>query len=107
MLSNDEQAIYIEIEAFSEAWNKGDAKLAASFSTEDGVRVGVAGDIQHGRTDIEAAYDRLLHHTMSGAVIKQEKGSVRVLSPELAIWQGVLKSCHLVAALRLRAMSFR
>lgn len=91
MLSDDERAIYDEIEAFAQAWNKGDAQLAASLSTEDGVRVGVAGDVQHGRSEIEAAYDRLLHQTMPGAVIKQEKGNVRMLSPELAIWQGCIE----------------
>ncbi len=36
----EEQAIYKEIELFLEAWNQGDAKAAASFYTEDGVRVG-------------------------------------------------------------------
>ncbi len=87
MQSNDEQAIFSETEAFAEAWNKGDAKAAASFFTEDGVRVGAFGDVQHGRSEIEAAYDRLLHHTMPGAMVKQERGSVRRLSPDLAVWQ--------------------
>src|SRR5438094_570918 len=57
MQSNDEQAIFSEIEAFTDAWNKGDAKAAAAFFTEDGVRVGAFGDVQHGRTEIEAAYE--------------------------------------------------
>ena len=91
MQSNDEQAIFSEIEAFTEAWNKGDAQAAASFFTDDGVRVGAFGDVQHGRAELEAAYDRLLHQTMPGAVVKQEHGSVRMLSPELAIWQGGLE----------------
>lgn len=88
---SDEQAILIETEAFAAAWNGGDAKAAASFFTEDGVRVGAFGDIQHGRAEIEAAYDRLLHQTMPGASVKQERGSVRILSPDLAIWQGGLE----------------
>ena len=46
MNSNDEQAIFSETEAFSEAWNKGDAKTAASFYTNDGERVGAFGDVQ-------------------------------------------------------------
>jgi uncharacterized protein (TIGR02246 family) len=87
MLFNDEQAIISETEAFAEAWNKGDAKEAASFYTEDGVRVGAFGDVQHGRAEIEAAYERLLHQTMPGARVKQERGDVRMLSSELAVWQ--------------------
>lgn len=88
MINNDEQAIMNETASFAEAWSKGDAKAAASFYTEDGTRVGAFGDIQNGRSEIEAAYDRLLHQTMPGAVVKQERGSVRMLTPELAIWQG-------------------
>lgn len=88
MESNDEQAIIKEAAAFAEAWSNGDAKAAASFYTEDGVRVGAFGDVQHGRAEIEAAYDKLLHHTMPGAKVKQETGNVRMLSSDLAIWQG-------------------
>ena len=91
MYSNDEQAIFSETEAFSEAWNKGDAKTAASFYANDSARVSAFGDVQHGRAEIEAAYEKLLHQTMPGAVVKQERGNVRMLSSDLAIWQGGLK----------------
>ena len=88
MNNDEEQAIIREIEAFSEAWQKGDSKTAASFYTGDATRVGAYGDIQHGVAEIEKAYDRLLHATMPGAQMKQERGSVRFLSTELAVWQG-------------------
>jgi len=88
METNEEQAIIVETEAFAKAWSKGDAKAAASFYTADGVRVGAFGDVQHGQAEIEAAYDKLLHQTMPGAKVKQERGTVRMLSPELAVWQG-------------------
>ena len=88
MKANDEEAIMNEAASFAEAWSRGDARAAASYYTEDGTRVGAFGDTQNGRSEIEAAYDRLLHHTMPGAVVKQERGSVRMLTPELAIWQG-------------------
>ena len=88
MKTDAEQAIMNETASFAEAWSEGDAKAAASYYTEDGRRVGASGDIQNGRSEIEAAYNRLLHQTMPGAVVKQERGSVRMLTPELAIWQG-------------------
>ena len=88
MKTDDEQAIMKETASFAEAWSKGDAMAAASYYTEDGTRVGASGDIQKGRSEIEADYDRLLHQTMPGAVVKQERGSVRMLTSELAIWQG-------------------
>jgi uncharacterized protein (TIGR02246 family) len=91
MNEKEEQAIYKETELFLEAWNQGDAKAAASFYTDDGVRVGAMGDIQLGRQEIEIAYDNLMHKVMPGAKAKQEKGTIRLLTPELAIWQGGLE----------------
>ena len=87
----EEKAIIQETQAFAESWNKADAKMAASFYTEDAVRVGAFGDLQHGRAEIEAAYDRLLHQTMPGAKVKQDEGIVRMLSPELAVWQAAIE----------------
>ncbi len=88
MKSNDEDLIIRATQEFLLAWNKGDAKAASGFFTEDGMRLGAFGDIQHGRQEIEVAYDKLLHQTMPGAVVKQERGSVRILTPVLALWQG-------------------
>src|SRR6516165_9715379 len=89
--TGDVEGIYREIEAFSEAWSKGDAKGAALFYTEDGVRVGAAGDVEHGRAEIEAAYERLLHGPFAGATVTQERGTVRMLTPDLALWQGAMQ----------------
>ncbi|GLQ53684.1 SgcJ/EcaC family oxidoreductase [Devosia nitrariae] len=66
-MTAEEDAIVAEIEAFSTAWNKADAKLAASFFAEEGVRVGAMGDRQQGRAEIEAAFDQLLHGPFAGA----------------------------------------
>jgi uncharacterized protein (TIGR02246 family) len=82
------ESIIAETQAFAEAMNAGDAALAASFYTDDGVRVGGFGDKQRGRAEIEAAYLRLLKETMPGAHFNQERGTVRILTPELAVWQG-------------------
>jgi uncharacterized protein (TIGR02246 family) len=91
MISDDERAIERETVSFAEAWSRGDAKAAASHYTEDGVRVGAFGDRQQGRAEIEAAYDRLLHQTMPGATVKQQRGDVRMLTPDLALWQGAME----------------
>lgn len=88
MSTDDELAILNETAAFADAWSAGDAIAAASYFAADGTRVGAFGDIQHGRAEIEAAYGRLLHETMPGAVVKQERGSVCILTPEFALWQG-------------------
>ena len=87
MKSSEDQEVINQIIAFEAAWSKGDAKAAAALFTEDGTRVEVDGDVTHGRTEIEAGYAKLLHQAKQGAVLKQERGSVRMLSPNLAVWQ--------------------
>jgi len=89
--TKEEDEIYKENNSFMEAWNQGNAKLAASFFTEDAGRVGAMGDIEHGREEIEKAYDKLMHKTMPGAKGKTEKGTIRMLTNELAVWQGGLE----------------
>lgn len=80
------ERIFAETRDFTEAWNRGDSKAAASFFAEDGVRVGAFGDQQRGRAEIEASYDRLLHQTMPGAKVNQQEGQVRFLTSEYAVW---------------------
>jgi uncharacterized protein (TIGR02246 family) len=87
----DEEAIIAEVQAFSDAWSRGDARLAASFYTEDGVRIGAAGDAQEGRAAIAAAYERLFHGPFENATVTQERGVVRMLTPDLAIWRGGMR----------------
>jgi uncharacterized protein (TIGR02246 family) len=91
MSDQDIEAILAETDAFVGAMNDGDAELAASFYTEDGMRVGAFGDTQHGREEIEAALDRLLNQSMPGARLSQERGEVRLLTADLAIWKGGLE----------------
>lgn len=90
-MRDESRSIIAETQKFADAWNRGDAKLAASFFAEDGLRVGAFGDVQRGRAEIEAAYDRLLHQTMPGAKVTQDTGYVRMLTDDLAIWQGGLE----------------
>jgi uncharacterized protein (TIGR02246 family) len=87
MEADEERAIIKETEAFAEAWRQGDARAAASFYAEDGIRVGAFGDVQRGLAEIEAAYDSLLQDQLPGAELKQDRGSVRMLSPEFGVWQ--------------------
>ena len=83
-----QEAIVKEVQAFSDAWSKGDSKAAALFFTEDGMRVGAMGDVQHGRAELEVAYDKLLHGPFAGATVTQERGTVRILTVDLAVWEG-------------------
>lgn len=87
-MTDEQAAIIAETQAFAQAWSRGDAKAAAAFFTEDGVRVGAFGDRQQGRAEIEAAYEQLLHGAMAEATLIQERGTVRMLTPDLAVWQG-------------------
>jgi hypothetical protein len=47
--------------------------------------MGTFGDVQHGRAEIEKAYDMLLHQTMPGAKVKQNPVLSSDLRPKLLI----------------------
>jgi uncharacterized protein (TIGR02246 family) len=84
----DEEAIYREVQAFAAAWRQGDPQALAGCSTEDAVRVGAFGDIQHGQADIEAASDRPPYDRLLGTTFRPEGSSIRLLSADLAVWVG-------------------
>jgi len=87
-VKDDEEAIFDVTQSFATAWSHEDAIGAAACFTEDGVRVGAMGDVQHGRAELEAAYAKMLGGPFAGATVQQERGTVRMLSHEFALWQG-------------------
>lgn len=90
MSTADERTILEEVGAFARAWNQADARALAAFFTDDAVRVDGFGDVQHGRQAIADGF-RQLFHRMPGATLRVEPGTVRMLSPDLAVWQGGLE----------------
>ena len=90
-MSEDEKAITELHDVFAAAWGRGDTEAAAATYTEDGVRVGAFGDIQHGRSEIKAAYDRLLGGPFKGATVSLGEQTVRMLGSGYAIWQASLE----------------
>lgn len=89
-MENGEVQLIIQIEnSFHDAWNSGDVKKIVSFFADDGIRVGPDGVIQHGRKELEEAYDNLLK-MMKGSTIKFEPGSIRILCDDFATWQSRL-----------------
>lgn len=84
----DEDQLHRVHEAFASAWSRGDVASTASFWTEDGLRVGAGGDMQHGRRDIAAALQQLLGGPFKGAAVQLDRGSIRMLAPDLALYQG-------------------
>ena len=90
-VSADVKAIIELHDVFAAAWGRGDTEAAAATYTEDGVRVGAFGDIQHGRAEIQAAYDRLLGGPFKGATVSLGEQSVRMLGSGYAIWQASME----------------
>lgn len=89
-MENKEVQLIIQVEnSFHDAWYSGDVKKIVSFFTDDGIRVGPDGVIQHGKKEIEIAYDKLLK-MMPGSTIKFETGSIRILCDDFATWQSRL-----------------
>jgi uncharacterized protein (TIGR02246 family) len=89
--STDEAAILNLHESFADAWSRGDANALVAFFTADAVRVGAAGDTQRGHEEIRGAFERLLFGPFAGASVKLDRGSVRFLGFDVALWQGGLE----------------
>jgi uncharacterized protein (TIGR02246 family) len=73
---------------YAAAWSSGDADAAASFFTEDAVRVDAVGGIQNGRAAIRAALDELVHRTLSVPKIAFGTGTIRMITTDCALWRG-------------------
>ncbi len=90
-MMTDDEAMHRMHETFAAAWSRGDTATAAKGWTEDGVRVGAGGDVQHGRAEIAAALGRLLGGVFKGASVSFTRGSIRRLGPDLALYQGPMQ----------------
>ena len=70
---------------FKAHWTAGDAAACAAAYTEDGVRVGSRGDVQHGRAEIQRAYAKLFSGPFQGASITNGPPSLRPLGHDYAL----------------------
>ncbi len=86
----EEEAVIEATREFARLWTAGDAQAMAACFTEDAVRVSVFGDVQRGRREIADALERMLKHEVPGSWVEQERGWIRMISPEMAIWQGTM-----------------
>jgi uncharacterized protein (TIGR02246 family) len=86
-LADDANLIRQSSEAFSKAFDKGDAKAVAALWTEDGQLVDEAGKAFNGRPAIEAVYAKFFQEH-PGAKIKVAIDSVRMLNDDTAIEEG-------------------
>lgn len=80
----DEQALHAFHRAFVAAYNKGDAEAVAAFYAPDADFVGVRGDTYHGRAEIQKRTANFFTHN-KGVKLKSPFGSLRFLTPEVAI----------------------
>ena len=70
---------------FMTHWSAGDAAGCANVYTEDGMRVGARGDVEHGRAEIEQAYVRLFTGPFRGAKVTSGPATIRSLGHDYAL----------------------
>ena len=87
MNSADVIAIEQLQKGFLTHWSAGDAVGCAGAYVEDGVRVGARGDIEHGRAEIERAYEKLFAGPFQGARVTGGPPTVRALGNDYALCQ--------------------
>lgn len=87
VISGVEEELREERDAFTRAWNEGDVKTISSMFAEDAVRVGFYGEKSKGRKEIGAAFKNLKDN-LPGSTLEFDKGELRMLADDLAVWQG-------------------
>ena len=75
-------------QAFIAAFNKGDAKAVAGFWTPDGDYVDQVGNKYKGRAALEKLYAKVFAQ-QKGAKLTIHVGSIRMVTPDVAIEEGV------------------
>ena len=84
----EEKALQKRGEAFIAAFNKGDAKAVAGFWSPDGDYIDLAGKHLKGRKAIEDSFAKLFE-SEKGAKLQINPTSIRFVTPELAIEDGI------------------
>lgn len=92
-LSPDVQAIREEIEGFAQAYSQADAKKAAAFFTPEAEYVEPRGAAILGRDAIEASL-KSFFEAHPGCQAEAAINSIRIVSPGVAIEDGVTKITH-------------
>jgi uncharacterized protein (TIGR02246 family) len=83
----DRAAIYAMAEAFTRAYNAGDAKSLAALFTDDAEVIDEEGIRIHGGPEIETAYAGIFQ-ARPGAAIEISRASLRFLGPDVATEEG-------------------
>ena len=89
----DKEAIAQNAEAFIEAFGKGDAKAVAAFWTPDGDYTNQSGRQLKGREAIETAFQSFFAEN-KGLTVRIEGHSLRFVTPEVAIEDGITYVIH-------------
>ena len=76
------------VDAYIQAWGKGDAKALAALFTQDAVRIGADGMVFSGRTAIEQAFVKGFETTLKGSTLSVTRGTETSLTPDIMIGSG-------------------
>lgn len=90
-MPEQEEAILELHRQFITAWSGGDVERLITLFHDDAVRVGTRGDVQRGKADMRRAFSELFSGPYKGATVTMGKTEVRMLSPDLALWQGPME----------------
>lgn len=86
----DEKAVRATAEAFTKAFNAGDAKTLGGLWASDAEYTDEAGNVLLGREAIEQEYAKLLKDN-AGAVLALAIQSIRFLAPDVALEKGIAR----------------
>jgi uncharacterized protein (TIGR02246 family) len=87
--TDDEAAIRRNLERYTAAWNKGDAKALASLYDVDGAITSASGHTVQGRDALEKNFAEGFAGANKGSRMTAMVGTIRFLKPDVAVVEGV------------------
>ncbi len=87
--ADDEAAIRRNLEQFTTAWNKGDAKALASLYDVNGAITSASGHTVQGRDALEKSFAEGFGAANKGSRMTAIVGTIRFLKPDVAVVEGV------------------
>jgi uncharacterized protein (TIGR02246 family) len=87
--ADDAAAIRRQLERYTTAWNKGDAKALASLYDVEGAITSASGHTVQGRDALEKGFAEGFAGSSKGSRMTAIVGTIRFLKPDIAVVEGV------------------
>ena len=85
---SEEDLLAARVDAYADAWNRGDTSALADMFVEEGDLIDASGERFHGREAIEGRFSDLFSGAFQGSTLTLNQSSVTFPEPDVAVASG-------------------